>query len=110
MLFTSLSIFPFRGMKYPYFFIRGIDSSKSIFRGATALQVTMSYFSRVFFAYISILSFITVTFFRPSSATTNDKKWHFLVVASIRVKFNYGYIIFSTIPGNPAPAPTSHIV
>ena len=47
-------------------------------------------------------------FFSSNSSITLFKNWIFLLLESIISSFKLGKNIFRTIPGNPAPLPTSN--
>ena len=99
----------FRAIKVPFSFNRGIEYSSKCFNGATALDVTISYFSLLFLQYSSALVFITFILFNFNVSITYFKKLHFFSVASIKSIVISGKTIFSTNPGNPAPDPISQI-
>jgi len=95
-------------MKQPFDLSVGIEYSKRCFNGATARDVTMSYFSLLILAYSSALALITFIFFNSNLSITCCKNKHFLLVESNKSIFKLGNTIFKTNPGNPAPVPISN--
>ena len=71
-------------------FNNGIEYSNKCFKGATALEDTISYISLLFLLYISALSFITLISFKSNLLITIFIKSHFFAVESMRVILRLG--------------------
>ena len=98
----------FIAIKIPLIFTAHIAISNNCDKGATALAVTISYFSTFSIENISALSFTTSIPSRLSFSITSFKNVHLFFKESTKVTFKLGKTIFKGIPGKPAPVPISH--
>ena len=100
----------FMAANRPPTFTSGSVSSLSTFSCATARDVAMSNRSRCPAANSSARAWTQVTFFSPSCSQTSRRKSTRLPRLSSSVNRADGSSMASTMPGNPAPVPTSMTV
>jgi hypothetical protein len=106
---SAAALAPFRASSRPPMAVRGRHHPASRSSGATARAVTMS--ARGSFpTHSSARARTTVVRARPSAATASDKKAERRASGSTRVTVRSGRATASTIPGKPAPEPTSTTV